>query len=419
MNTITNFVVGKHERSSLPQSRPIAPFMICLILIGLLCSVYVATIAGSMTGLISSPTNFYSGADIVGLISTLILFTITMICFYLTAVTDPGSVPREFPWAPEVQDPHGGHLHSHNHKFSSPHHNNNSSDGTTDNNSDEERSSLIVSSLRGFERKSDGRTRVCKTCNIYKPDRTHHCRRLGRCVLEMDHWCVWVRNTIGHRNKKYFLLMLTYGFATLISYCITLGPFLPSAIRITNALDFFIILCYILASLELVLLAIFWGFHVYMASNGFTTIEFREKRMASEEKLTKAGQKIKELFQRSPYDHGIIRNLKSILGDHIGLWLIPTRYGMPDGPRAGCIFEVRADHPLVTGHLYESTIPVNSTSPLSATPNNNNNNLNKGSPPMIMSKRKNNNLINKPEEPDQAAGGVGGGGGSGGKLVNT
>lgn len=29
--------------------------------------------------------------------------------------------------------------------------------------------------------------RFCKKCQAYKPPRTHHCRRCGRCILRMDH----------------------------------------------------------------------------------------------------------------------------------------------------------------------------------------------------------------------------------------
>lgn len=37
----------------------------------------------------------------------------------------------------------------------------------------------------------DGRPRWCSECANWKPDRTHHCSDVGRCVYKMDHYCPW------------------------------------------------------------------------------------------------------------------------------------------------------------------------------------------------------------------------------------
>ena len=47
-----------------------------------------------------------------------------------------------------------------------------------------------------------GSIRYCKHCRTSKPDRTHHCRVLGQCVLRFDHHCPWVGNTVGWKNQK-------------------------------------------------------------------------------------------------------------------------------------------------------------------------------------------------------------------------
>lgn len=51
---------------------------------------------------------------------------------------------------------------------------------------------------------------------------------LGKCVLKLDHFCLWVVNSVGLLNYKAFLLFI--GYSTLA--CIETGAvMLPIAIR--------------------------------------------------------------------------------------------------------------------------------------------------------------------------------------------
>ncbi|ODQ49448.1 hypothetical protein PICMEDRAFT_70993 [Pichia membranifaciens NRRL Y-2026] len=47
--------------------------------------------------------------------------------------------------------------------------------------------------------------KYCIKCKNYKPERAHHCRKCGTCVLRMDHHCPWTNNCIGYYNLSYFL----------------------------------------------------------------------------------------------------------------------------------------------------------------------------------------------------------------------
>lgn len=47
-------------------------------------------------------------------------------------------------------------------------------------------------------------TKYCKTCNIWRPPRTHHCRVCDSCIETQDHHCVWLNNCVGRRNYRYF-----------------------------------------------------------------------------------------------------------------------------------------------------------------------------------------------------------------------
>merc|ERR1712194_648687 len=66
--------------------------------------------------------------------------------------------------------------------------------------------------------------RLCSACKMYKPDRAHHCTKCGRCVLNMDHHCVFLNNCIGFYNRKFFMQALFYGYLTLLVVAATCTP---------------------------------------------------------------------------------------------------------------------------------------------------------------------------------------------------
>lgn len=57
----------------------------------------------------------------------------------------------------------------------------------------------------------------CTKCNNWKPDRTHHCSEIDRCVRRMDHFCPWVGGIVSETNMKFFMQFNAY--AAL--YCAT------------------------------------------------------------------------------------------------------------------------------------------------------------------------------------------------------
>ncbi|KAH9255057.1 hypothetical protein BASA81_006816 [Batrachochytrium salamandrivorans] len=322
------FFVAKRE----PQ-RPHGPMVSILLLTMFLFAIFITTMIWPMINPEARPLpvlSYYPYSDIVGLVITSFMFAMFLINFSLTVVTDPGRVPKAFPWDPNQSDPTAQ-------EFFIP----TSSQG-----------------LRGVERKLDGRTRFCKKCNCYKPDRTHHCRKLGTCVLQMDHWCPWMRQTIGYFNRKYFFLTLTYAIASLICYLIVLGPYVVSGVtHPQNGLDYLLVISYILAGMELVLLLSFWGFHLFLTVHSFTTIEFREKHRASEGTIKlQSGEKVRDLYKDSLYDLGTKNAFYQLLGPYVLLWLIPTRYGMDVDPtRDGIVFPTKPDHPLLEQTSFKIT----------------------------------------------------------------
>ena len=63
------------------------------------------------------------------------------------------------------------------------------------------------------EHKYDGilyeKNKMCKTCKVQKPARSKHCRVCNICVSKFDHHCIWIKQCVGQRNYKYFLMYLS------------------------------------------------------------------------------------------------------------------------------------------------------------------------------------------------------------------
>lgn len=57
----------------------------------------------------------------------------------------------------------------------------------------------------------------------WKPERAHHCSVAGHCILKMDHYCIWVVNTVGLLNYKAFFLFLVYTCAAASVAAISLA----------------------------------------------------------------------------------------------------------------------------------------------------------------------------------------------------
>ncbi|KAI6135556.1 DHHC palmitoyltransferase-domain-containing protein [Pisolithus croceorrhizus] len=183
-----------------------------------------------------------------------------------------------------------------------------------------------IGSDEGYEvKKHNGGPRYCRTCERYKPPRSHHCRQCNRCILRMDHHCPWVNNCIGYFNHGHFIRFLFY-VDMCCSYHLAMvtrrvfafsGRYYfnePSATEL-----FFVIMNYVTVGPVLLTVGVFSLYHFHGLLANTTTIEGWEKDKAAT--LVRHGN-IHEV--KYPYDLGVWRNITSVLGKNPLKWCCPS-----------------------------------------------------------------------------------------------
>ncbi|KAI7842347.1 hypothetical protein COHA_003987 [Chlorella ohadii] len=154
------------------------------------------------------------------------------------------------------------------------------------------------------------RPRYCRKCQAWKPPRAHHDSVTGRCVLRMDHYCLWVLNCVGLLNYKHFLLFLVYALlgcaisaALLVRPCIDL--FKQATPEVTTLI--FTFLAFVFATAFTLALLGFVIMHARLCAVNKTTIEAYEKRPV----------------KPWPFDRGMWNNFEEIFGRDRRYWALP------------------------------------------------------------------------------------------------
>ncbi|KAI3701028.1 hypothetical protein L2E82_45670 [Cichorium intybus] len=255
-----------------------------LVVLGVVGVSYYAVVLS-----IYGPALTSGGLDSVIALAVLIMFHILLVMllwsYFSVVLTDPGSVPPNY--RPIVDEERG----------------------------DVDRLTLTGSEFNPLTSPdpTNARIRYCRKCNQIKPPRCHHCSVCGRCVLKMDHHCVWVVNCVGAQNYKYFLLFLFYTILETTLVTVSLLPYFitffsdeeiagsPSTLA-TTFLAFVLNLAFALSVFGFLIM------HISLVSGNTTTIEAYEKKTTPKWR----------------YDLGRKRNFEQVFGTVQKYWFIPA-----------------------------------------------------------------------------------------------
>jgi palmitoyltransferase len=186
----------------------------------------------------------------------------------------------------------------------------------------------------------------CDASNEPKPPRAHYDQVTRQLVLNMDHYCPWMFNTVGYFNYRYFcnflvftLMGMAYGaFITWNPFWALHGNEFREQVRLSKeqhsnttlhlldyvptpnerqAIAFSFILC-LSVGIAVMMLG---GMHLYLLLTGQTTIELHGN-CANRRRARRLRKKF-----HNPYDLGMKRNFQQVYGTGNPLWavLIPSR----------------------------------------------------------------------------------------------
>lgn len=188
---------------------------------------------------------------------------------------------------------------------------------------------------------NNGDIRLCGTCRTIKPDRSHHCRVCGKCILKMDHHCVWLNNCVSYSNYKYFILFLAYGLtmsvyvvATTAAECAaTFWDDILFSYNMEHRTDSFPhdIFLMIFATTFSIFFSGFFAFHIYLISKNRTTVEF----LSAPTFLLDT--------DANGFNLGCCRNAQEVFGKEILLWPFPIDTKLGDGVRFPLTTDLRSN----------------------------------------------------------------------------
>ncbi|KAI9478111.1 MAG: DHHC palmitoyltransferase-domain-containing protein [Benjaminiella poitrasii] len=171
-----------------------------------------------------------------------------------------------------------------------------------------------------------GNPKWCNSCQIWKPDRAHHCRVCDACVLRMDHHCPWVNGCVGFANYRYYIQFLCYVSVLAIwTFCTSLAAFIQ--FHGLSTFDRLALAMLIISAIITVMIGTFTLSHIWLVLLNRTTIENSQFQSWNKDKQQgKSGNRLIEVFTengKNVFNQGCWNNWIEIMGSNKLLWFLP------------------------------------------------------------------------------------------------
>lgn len=194
--------------------------------------------------------------------------------------------------------------------------------------------------------------RYCPKCQVWKPDRCHHCSTCKKCVLRMDHHCPWFATCIGFHNQKLFIQFLIYvsaycGLLALVTFPLILS-FFTDELYEEAFLSLNLLFLFILSITFFISVSGFSLFLIYLILKNVTTIEFQENRWNLKNKKGGSFRYEFDTYGKKKklgniFNLGVSNNWKCVMGSRWIDWILPTQItssSIHDGFRNGLNFDI-------------------------------------------------------------------------------
>eukprot|EP00656_Telonema_subtile_P007883 TRINITY_DN1369_c0_g1_i4.p1 TRINITY_DN1369_c0_g1~~TRINITY_DN1369_c0_g1_i4.p1 ORF type:complete len:265 (+),score=43.38 TRINITY_DN1369_c0_g1_i4:52-846(+) len=162
-----------------------------------------------------------------------------------------------------------------------------------------------------LEAPSSSKACYCAKCRNERPERAHHCKSCGKCVVNMDHHCPWMNNCVGLHNRKLFVVFLFYAVlgCGIVAFGM-LSTFFNEINHTEGSKSAFVIGIYLVDVILVLAIGGLFFFQLKMVYLNQTTLEVLAQSDAV-------------------YDRGWLENYRLVFGPDPWFWVLPWQLGAP------------------------------------------------------------------------------------------